>query len=95
MASPPTSTTLRPGSTTALRYDLLLPEIRGSVPERGLEAFGQGIAAGREWARKTTQRTMDWIEGHPGEALLIAVGAGFLLGQVFFRRRPVPEETED
>ena len=71
------------------------PEIRGSVPERGLEAFGQGIAAGREWARKTTQRTMDWIEGHPGEALLIAVGAGFLLGQVFFRRRPVPEEAQD
>jgi uncharacterized membrane-anchored protein len=31
IASSPTSTTLRPGSTTALRYDLLLPEIRGSA----------------------------------------------------------------
>jgi ElaB/YqjD/DUF883 family membrane-anchored ribosome-binding protein len=71
------------------------PEIRATVPERGMEAFEQGLAAGREWARKATQRTMDWIEGHPGEALLIAIGAGFLVGQVLFRRRPAAEEVED
>ena len=72
------------------------PEIRASIPERGVDAFAQGVAAGREWARKASQRTMDWIEGHPGEALLIAVGAGFLLGQVLFRRRPtLEEEAED
>jgi ElaB/YqjD/DUF883 family membrane-anchored ribosome-binding protein len=72
------------------------PEIRSSASERGIEAFGQGLAAGREWARKATQRTLDWIEGHPGEALLIAVGAGFVVGQLFFRRRrPVEEQAQD
>ena len=72
------------------------PEIRSTASERGIEAFGQGLAAGREWARKATQRTLDWIEGHPGEALLVAVGAGFLLGQVLFRRHDSPrEEVED
>ena len=72
------------------------PAIRASVPERGADALAHGIAAGREWARKASQRAMDWIEGHPGEALLVAVGAGFLLGQILFRRRPIrEEETED
>jgi hypothetical protein len=69
------------------------PDIGASVPKR---TFGQGVAAGREWARKATQRTLNWIEGHPGQALLIAVGAGFVLGQLFFRRRrPVDEEAWD
>jgi ElaB/YqjD/DUF883 family membrane-anchored ribosome-binding protein len=68
------------------------PEIRASVPERGIEAFGEGLAAGREWARKATQRTLDWIEGHPGQALLIAVGAGFVVGGLLFRRRVRAEE---
>ena len=70
-------------------------EIRAKLPQRGVAAFEQGVAAGREWARKATQRTLDWIEGHPGQALLIAAGAGFLLGQILFRRRPRPEELED
>jgi len=61
-----------------------------------MEAFGQGITAGREWARRATQRSLDWIEGHPGQALLIAVGAGFVAGQLFFRRRrPTPQDAWD
>jgi len=72
------------------------PEIRDSVSERGIHAFGEGVAAGREWARRATQRTLDWIEGHPGQALLIAVGAGFVLGGLLFRRRaPTEEEVRD
>jgi ElaB/YqjD/DUF883 family membrane-anchored ribosome-binding protein len=71
------------------------PEIRSSVPERGLEAFEDGLAAGREWIRKTTQRTLDWIEGHPGQALLIASFAGFVVGQLVFRRRRAVEEDEE
>jgi len=72
------------------------PQLRAGVPRRGMEAFGQGIAAGREWARKATQRSLDWIEGHPGQALLIAVGAGFVAGQLFFpRRRPTPQDAWD
>jgi hypothetical protein len=63
------------------------PEIRASAPDRRMVAFGEGLAAGREWARKATQRTLDWIEGHPGRALLIAVGAGFVLGGFLFRPR--------
>ncbi|HKC61524.1 MAG TPA: hypothetical protein VKB92_15670 [Myxococcales bacterium] len=72
------------------------PQLRAGVPRRGMEAFGQGIAAGREWARRATQRSLDWIEGHPGQALLIAVGAGFVAGQLFFRRRrPTPQDAWD
>jgi ElaB/YqjD/DUF883 family membrane-anchored ribosome-binding protein len=72
------------------------PQFRAGVPRRGREAFGQGLAVGREWARKATQRSLDWIEGHPGQALLIAVGAGFIAGQLFFRRRrPAPEDAWD
>lgn len=71
------------------------PELRATVPERGVGTFEQGLAAGREWARKATQRTLDWVEGHPGEAVLIAIGAGFLLGQVLFRRGSAGEEVED
>lgn len=71
------------------------PEIRSSVPERGIEAFEEGLAAGREWMRRTTQRTLDWIEGHPGQALLIAAFAGFVAGQLLFRRRQDLEEDEE
>jgi len=83
------------GEVRGNQVQMPAPQIRATVPERGMEAFEQGLAAGREWARKATQRTMDWIEGHPGEALLIAIGAGFLVGQVLFRRRPAAEEVED
>jgi ElaB/YqjD/DUF883 family membrane-anchored ribosome-binding protein len=83
------------GEVRGNQVQMPAPEIRATVPERSLEAFEQGLAAGREWARKATQRTMDWIEGHPGEALLIAIGAGFLVGQVLFRRGRVAEEVED
>jgi ElaB/YqjD/DUF883 family membrane-anchored ribosome-binding protein len=64
-------------------------------PDRGVAAFEQGMAASREWARKATQRTLDWIEEHPGGALLIALGAGFLVGQLFFRRSPAVEDEEE
>jgi len=70
------------------------PGIGESVPGPGVEAFSSGVAAGREWARKATQRTLDWIEGHPGRALLIAAGVGFLAGQILFRRRRPPEEDD-
>jgi hypothetical protein len=83
------------GEVRGNQVQVPVPEIRGGTPGRGLEAFEEGLAAGREWARKATQRTMDWIEGHPGEALLIAVGAGFLLGQVLFRPRTVRQEDDD
>jgi ElaB/YqjD/DUF883 family membrane-anchored ribosome-binding protein len=83
------------GEVRGNQVQMPAPQIRATVPERGVQAFEQGLAAGREWARRATQRTMDWIEGHPAEALLIAVGAGFLVGQVLFRRRPAAEELED
>ena len=72
------------------------PEIRAPLPKRGIEVMEERLAAGREWARKATQRSLDWIEGHPGQALLIAVAFGFVIGQIAFRpRRPVDEEVED
>lgn len=69
--------------------------IGAGVPSRRTEALGRGVAAGREWTRKATQLTLDWIEDHPGQALLIAVGAGFVLGQILFRvRQPEPEDED-
>jgi ElaB/YqjD/DUF883 family membrane-anchored ribosome-binding protein len=70
--------------------------IRSEVPHRPIEALGRGIAAGREWTRKATQLTLDWIEDHPGQALLIAVGAGFVLGQILFRvSEPEVEDLDE
>lgn len=67
----------------------------GALPRR-TEALGRGIAAGREWARRGTQLTLDWIEDHPGQALLIALGAGFVLGQILFRvAEREQEESQD
>jgi ElaB/YqjD/DUF883 family membrane-anchored ribosome-binding protein len=72
------------------------PEIRASASQRSVEALEEGLAAGREWTRKATQRTLDWIEGHPGPALLVAAGVGFVLGQILFRRGPrLDEDLED
>ena len=71
-------------------------EIRASVPSRGAEALQRGVAAGREWTRRATQLTLDWIEDHPGQALLIALGAGFLVGQILFRTAsPEPEDPDE
>lgn len=72
------------------------PQIHARAPRQGLEALEQGLAAGREWARRATQRSLDWIEGHPAQALLIAVGAGFVLGEILFRRgRRVELDVDD
>ena len=71
-------------------------EIRAGVPRRGAEALQRGVAAGREWTRRATQLTLDWIEDHPGQALLIALGAGFLVGQILFRTAsPEPEDPDE
>ena len=71
------------------------PEVRAGIPARRAEALGRGIAAGREWARKGRQLTLDWIEDHPGQALLIAIGAGFVLGQILFRVAETEEEEPE
>jgi len=70
------------------------PEIRAAPSEADLADFERGLAAGREWARKASQRALAWIEENPGQALLIAVGAGFIAGQVLFRRRTLEDELE-
>ena len=69
-------------------------ELRARAPRRSAEALERGVAAGREWTRRATQLTLDWIEGHPGRALLIALAAGFVIGQIVFRTaRPEREEA--
>ncbi|HYR21033.1 MAG TPA: hypothetical protein VEQ15_16160 [Myxococcales bacterium] len=84
------------GEVRGSQVQVPAPEIRAGVPDRTMVSFGEGLAAGREWARKATQRTLDWIEGHPGQALLIALGAGFVLGGLLFRTRVrVEEEARD
>jgi hypothetical protein len=59
------------------------------------EALVRGVAAGREWTRRATQLTLDWIEDHPGQALLIAIGAGFVVGQILFRVTADEEEKSE
>ena len=76
------------------QVQLPAPGFRQGMPRHPGDAFSSGVAAGREWARKATQRTLDWIEGHPGQALLIAAGMGFLIGQILFRRER-PTEAVD
>ena len=84
------------GEVRGNQVQLPAAEIRSEVPRRPSEALGRGIAAGREWTRKATQLTLDWIEDHPGQALLIAVGAGFVLGQILFRvSEPEVEDPDD
>jgi ElaB/YqjD/DUF883 family membrane-anchored ribosome-binding protein len=69
-------------------------ELRASASRRGAEALERGVAAGREWTRRATQRTLNWVEGHPGQALLIALAAGLVIGQILFRTaRPEREEA--
>ena len=69
-------------------------ELRVSASRRGTEALERGVAAGREWTRRATQQTLNWVEGHPGQALLIALAAGFVIGQILFRTaRPEREEA--
>jgi hypothetical protein len=82
-------------------------EVRGNQPQmpaaavraradeerRDAALFGRGVAAGREWARKRTQRALAWMDDHPGGALLVALGAGFVLGKLLFR--PASGEDDD
>jgi ElaB/YqjD/DUF883 family membrane-anchored ribosome-binding protein len=63
-----------------------------SAEELDAAVFARGVAAGREWARKSTQRALAWMEDHPGQALLVAVGAGFVLGKLLFRPEPKEED---
>jgi len=70
--------------------------IGAGILRRRTDALGRGVAAGREWTRKATQLTLDWIEDHPGQAMLIAAGAGFVLGQILFRvAEPEDEDLDD
>jgi hypothetical protein len=57
--------------------------------------FGRGLDAGREWARRSTQRMLAWIEDHPGQALLVALGAGFVAGKLLLTPRRREDEEED
>ena len=84
------------GEVRGNQVQLPAAEIRAGAAPRRTEALGRGVAAGREWTRWATQRTLDWIEGNPGQALLIALGAGFLIGQILFRAtEPGEEDRED
>jgi hypothetical protein len=70
-----------------------LPAAAIGGPAREDDAlFARGVGAGREWARKSTQRVLAWIEDHPGQALLVALGAGFVAGKLLLTDRRREEE---
>jgi hypothetical protein len=77
------------GNQAQLPADVL----RGGNDQQDVALFARGVAAGREWARKSTQRSLAWIEDHPGQALLAALAAGFILGKLLFR--PVSPARDD
>lgn len=84
------------GEVRGNQVQLPAAELRAKASRRGAEALERGVAAGREWTRRATQRTLDWVEGHPGQAVLIALAAGFVIGQILFRTaRPDREEALD
>jgi ElaB/YqjD/DUF883 family membrane-anchored ribosome-binding protein len=66
--------------------------IRGPAPDEDDALFVRGVEAGREWARKSTQRVLAWIEDHPGQALLVALGAGFVVGKLLLRPKRREED---
>jgi|GEM_PF-1558349 len=71
----------------------------GAARQQGAQAQGnplgtdeaamlaQGIELGTEWVRKSSVQVKAWAEEHPGQALLVALGAGFVLGKLLFGGR--------
>ncbi len=51
------------------------------------EAFEQGLELGKEYVDVAARRVAAWAEDHPGQLLLAGLAAGFVLGQIWFRRR--------
>jgi ElaB/YqjD/DUF883 family membrane-anchored ribosome-binding protein len=56
------------------------------------DAFEQGLVAGRVAAQRAVRRVAAWAEENPGQMLLVAAGAGFLIGALLLRKPRVPEE---
>jgi hypothetical protein len=72
---------------TFSKTQLPAPGITAPIPEK-TGAFERGLLAGREYADTAMRRLAAWTEEHPGQALLAALAAGFVLGKIFLRRRP-------
>jgi ElaB/YqjD/DUF883 family membrane-anchored ribosome-binding protein len=68
--------------------------VRGPAMQEDDALFVRGLDAGREWARRSTQRALAWIEDHPGQALLVAIGAGFVVGKLLLAPRQRDEEED-
>ncbi len=69
--------------------EIVRPEARESDP------LQEGIELGREYAELAMRRIGAWAEEHPGKVLLAGVAAGFVLGQLLFRRRRTLLELDD
>lgn len=69
--------------------EIVRPEARKSDP------FQEGLDLGREYAELAIRQIGAWAEEHPGQLLLAGIAAGFVLGQVLFRRRRAVVELED
>jgi hypothetical protein len=68
--------------------------IRGPAAQEDDALFVRGLDAGREWARRSTQRALAWIEDHPGQALLMAIAAGFVAGKLLLATRQRDDEDD-
>ena len=79
---------------TFSRTQLPAPGV-ATPPGEQARTFERGLEAGREYAETALRHLAAWSEEHPGQALLAALAAGFLLGKILFRRRRTVIEEQD
>jgi len=80
---------------THSKTQLPVGSIVGRPAGEEAHALRRGLEAGRDTAAVAMRRIAAWTEEHPGQALLVGLAAGFLLGKLLFRRRPAVIEELD
>jgi hypothetical protein len=53
--------------------------------DEGAEMFEQGIEIGKQWAQQAIAGFSAWAEKSPEQVVLVGLGAGFVLGKLFFK----------
>lgn len=57
------------------------------VVQAEIEAFEEGVRAGRQYAALAMRKIAAWAEENPGQMLFAGLAGGFLLGKLLYRER--------